>query len=97
MTSCKPVSTPVDVKCRMDADGTTIDDATHYRQLASALQYLTIMHPDIAFAVHQICLHMHDPRVSHLVSLKRIMRYVRGTPSLGPHLRASCKPEHHCI
>jgi hypothetical protein len=32
---------------------------------------------------------MHDPRASHLALLKRVLRYVRGTTSLGLHLRAS--------
>jgi hypothetical protein len=44
------------------------------------LQYLTFTRPDIAYAVQQVCLHMHDPRDSHLTAMKRIVRYLRGTP-----------------
>jgi hypothetical protein len=54
MTSCKPVATPIDAKGKLDATGVTIDDATSYRQLARALQYLTVTRPDIAFAVQQV-------------------------------------------
>jgi hypothetical protein len=50
---------------------------------------LTMTRPDIAFAVQQVCLHMHDPRAPHLALLKRILRYVRGTSSHGLHLHAS--------
>ncbi|XP_071739527.1 acyl-coenzyme A oxidase 3, peroxisomal-like [Rutidosis leptorrhynchoides] len=32
------------------------------------------MRPDIAYAVQQICLFMHDPREQHLSALKRILR-----------------------
>lgn len=32
---------------------------------------------------------MHDPRESHLIALKRILRYVRGTLDLGLHIRHS--------
>ncbi len=32
---------------------------------------------------------MHDPRDSHLATLKRILRYVRGTLDLGVHIRRS--------
>ncbi|WVZ88619.1 hypothetical protein U9M48_035119, partial [Paspalum notatum var. saurae] len=39
--------------------------------------HLTMTRPDIAHAVQQICLHMHDPRHSHLALLKRTLRYVR--------------------
>jgi hypothetical protein len=47
------------------------------------LQYLTFTRPDIAYAVQQVCLHMHDPRESHLTAMKRILRYLRGTPDYG--------------
>jgi hypothetical protein len=47
------------------------------------LQYLTFTRPDIAYAVQQVCLHMHDPRDSHLTAMKRILRYLRGTPDYG--------------
>lgn len=89
MSTCHPVSTPVDCKGKLPADGAAIDDAKSYRSLAGALQYLTVTHPDLAFAVQQACLHMHDPRAPHLALLKRILRYVRGTTPLGLHLRAS--------
>jgi hypothetical protein len=60
-----------------------------FRSLARALQYLTFTRPDIAYAVKQICLHMHDPGEPHLAALKRIFRYVRGTLHLGLQLRPS--------
>lgn len=89
MTSCKPVGTPMDAKGKLSAEGDAIDDAKSYRSLVGALQYLTVTHPDIAFAVQQTCLFMHDPRAPHLALLKRILRYVRGTTSHGLLLRAS--------
>ena len=45
--------------------------------------------PDLAHPVQQVCLHMHDPRLSHLALLKRVLRYVRGTTSFGIELHAS--------
>jgi hypothetical protein len=32
--------------------------------------------PNIAYAVHQICLHMHDPWEPHLTAMKRTLRYL---------------------
>ena len=62
MRDCKPCSTPVDTHSKLSvADGTSVSDPTHYRSIAGALQYLTITRPDIAYAVQQVCLHMHDP------------------------------------
>lgn len=63
--------------------GTPVADATLYRSLAGALQYLTFTRPDIAYAVQQVCLFMHDPRAVHFNALKRILRYLKGTADLG--------------
>ena len=61
MADCKPVSTPVDCNPKLSADGAPVQDATDFRSLAGALQYLTFTRPDIAYAVQQVCLYMHDP------------------------------------
>lgn len=61
MAGCKPVTTPIDAKGKLSADGAAIDDVTTYRSLAGALQYLTVTRPNIAFTIQQTCLHMHDP------------------------------------
>ena len=63
-------------------------NATQYRSLAGALQYLTLTRPDLAYAVQQVCLFMHDPREPHLALLKRILRYVKGTLFTGLHIGA---------
>ena len=90
MAECKPCSTPVDTNPNVSAaQGAPVADASDFRSLAGALQYLTFTRPDIAYAVQQICLHMHDPREPHLAALKRILRYVRGTLHLGLLLRPS--------
>jgi hypothetical protein len=66
--------------------GAPVTDATQYRSLAGALQYLTLTRPDLAYAVQQVCLFMHDPREPHLAMLKRVLRYVKGTLSTGLHI-----------
>ncbi|KAJ9565218.1 hypothetical protein OSB04_001184 [Centaurea solstitialis] len=89
MVSCNPCSTPADTKTKLAVDGEPVPDPTLYRSLAGALQYLTFTRPDIAYAVQQVCLFMHDPRIPHLNALKRILRYLKGTLSHGLHLKAS--------
>jgi hypothetical protein len=93
MSECKPCSTPVDVHSKLSADGPPVVDSTQYRSLAGALQYLTFTRPDIAFAIQQVCLYMHDPREPNLAALKRILRYLRGTLSLGLTMRRSSPTE----
>jgi hypothetical protein len=81
MTDCKPCSTPVDLKAKLAVDsGPPVRDSSQFRSIAGALQYWTFTRPNIAYAIQQVCLHMHDPRESHLTAMKRILRYLRGTP-----------------
>jgi hypothetical protein len=90
MSACKPCSTPVDTNPKLSAaTGALLEKqhATDFRSLAGAHQYLTFTRPDIAYAVQQVCLHMHAPREPHLAALKRIMRYICGTLHLGLLLR----------
>ena len=89
MAECHSTSTPVDTRAKLSAtDGAPVADATQYRSLAGALQYLTLTRPDLAYAVQQVCLFMHDPREPYLALLKRILRYVKGTLSTGLHIGA---------
>jgi len=93
MAECKPCSTPVDTNPKLSVDGPRVQDATDFRSLAGALQWLTFTRPDIAYAVQQVCLHMHDPREPHLAALKRILRYIRGTLHLGLLIHPSAQAE----
>jgi hypothetical protein len=94
MSNCKPVATPVEVKSNPSAtDGQAFSDASWYRSMAGALQYLTLTRPDIAYAVQQVCLHMHAPRDCHAAMLKRVLRYLKGTIDYGLHLLAAAKPQ----
>lgn len=90
MSHCSPSPTPVDIKPKLSASNDVpFDDSTKYRQLAGALQYFTFTRPYISYAVQQVCLHMHDPRIEHMTALKRILRYVQGSIDLCLHLYKS--------
>jgi hypothetical protein len=72
-----------------DNSGPPVANTSQFQSIAGALQYLTFTRPDIAYAVQQICLHMHDPREPHLTVIKRILHYLRGTPDFGLLLHRS--------
>ncbi|KAL8160895.1 hypothetical protein V2J09_012384 [Rumex salicifolius] len=83
-SSCNPCRTPVDTNPKLSSNaGEAVADPTEYRSLAGSLQYLCFTRPDICYAVQQCCLHLHDPRGEHLLALKRILRYIKGTSQLG--------------
>jgi len=87
MSSCKPVSTLLDTEARLSGiSGNPYHDPSKYQSLAGALQFLTFIIQDISYAVQQVCLFLHDPRMQDMIALKRIVRYIKGTITHSLHL-----------
>ncbi|KAG8482737.1 hypothetical protein CXB51_024348 [Gossypium anomalum] len=90
MTDAKSVHTPmVSLSILSKDEGERLADPIEYRSLAGALQYVVLTRPDIAYAVNRVCQFMHAPTKVHMVALKRILRYLRGTLSHGLVFRRS--------
>jgi hypothetical protein len=90
MTDYNLCTTPVGLQAKLaDDSGPPVADVSQFRSIAGALQYLTFTRPNIAYAIQQICLHMNDPREPHLTAMKRILRYLHGTPDFGLLRRSS--------
>lgn len=92
MSNCKPVSTPMSASEKLsvnDGEPLSPEDATKYRSIVGALQYLTLTRPDIAFSVIKICQFLHCPTSVHWTAVKRILRYVHQTLHLGIRFRRS--------
>jgi hypothetical protein len=87
MAECHSTSTPVDSRAKLSAtEGAPVANPAAYPSLAGSLQYLTLTCPDLAYAVQQACLFMHDSREPHLALIKLILRYVKSTLSAGLHI-----------
>ena len=69
-------------KLTADLTGTSVDPS-NYRGMIGSLLYLTTCRPDIMFATSMCARYQADPKESHLTAVKRIFRYLKGTPSLG--------------
>ena len=89
MLSCKLVDTPISASKATIMPDPLFSDATRFRQLVGALQYLTFTRPDICFAINRVCQFMHAPTESHWAAVKRILRYLRGTASHGLYITRS--------
>jgi len=84
MARCSPVSTPMEPGTKLSKfDGGDHVDANKYRSLVGSLRYLTSTRPDLLLSVGIVSRYMEEPTYTHWRALKRILRYVRGTTSLG--------------
>jgi Reverse transcriptase (RNA-dependent DNA polymerase) len=79
-----PAKTPISTATKLDLDpkGKKVDSST-YRGMVGSLLYLTASRPDIMFATCLCARFQADPKESHLIAIKRIFRYLKGTPNLG--------------
>ncbi|KAK8942719.1 hypothetical protein KSP39_PZI008773 [Platanthera zijinensis] len=75
-----PMGTNVPI-CKDDA-GKPVDE-TLYRGIVGSLLYLTASRPDIMYATCVCARYQACPKESHYTAVKRILRYLKGTPNLG--------------
>jgi histone deacetylase 1/2 len=86
MSQCKPVNSPMSTSEKLSRyEGSILGpkDATNYRSVVGALQYLTLTRPDISFAVNKVCQFLHAPTTVHWAAVKRILRYLKQTTNVG--------------
>jgi hypothetical protein len=85
MEDSTPYSTPICVNHNLgpDLDSEEDVDPTQYRAMIGSLMYLTASRPDIMFAVCLCARFQANPKQSHMIAVKRILRYLKGKPKLG--------------
>ena len=89
LTNVKPYKFPMDTKANLhlDPEGKEADQKL-YRSMIGSLLYLCASRPDIMFSVGMCARFQSSPRESHETAVKRILRYLAGTPNFGlwyPH------------
>jgi len=84
MEACKAATTPMSTNCHLGADeaGPEVDQ-TMYRGLRGSLLYLIASKPNIMFVVCLCARFQSCPKESHLKVLKRILKYLKCTISMG--------------
>ena len=84
LESAKTSKTPMATTTKLDKDeqGTSVDIKL-YRSMIGSLLYLTASRPDIMFCVCLCARFQSCPKESHLVAVKRIIRYLKGTIEMG--------------
>lgn len=84
MSDCKPVSTPIENRLRLQRGDESKRTNKPYRELVGCLVYVTLTtRPDLSAAVNYYSQFQSCPTDEHWGHLKRVLRYIRGTLDLG--------------
>ena len=84
MDNSKPYSTLMSTSTKLDKDeGGKCVDSKLYKSMIGSLLYLTASRLDIMFIVCLCARYQSCPKESHLLTVKRIFRYLKDTPCLG--------------
>ena len=67
------------LKLLSDASSKPVDDTMYRQIMIGSLMYLINTRPDIFFCVNTLSQFLIDPRNVHLITVKHILRYLRGT------------------
>ncbi|XP_066334417.1 uncharacterized mitochondrial protein AtMg00810-like [Miscanthus floridulus] len=80
MADCMPCATSMAERLKLSKASTAVKvDGTLYQSIIDGLCYLVHTRPDIAFAMGYISCFMEDPQEDHWATVKRLLRYVKGT------------------
>nr|AAV31277.1 putative polyprotein [Oryza sativa Japonica Group] len=84
LEDAKPIKTPMATNGHLDLDeGGKPVDLKLYRSMIGSLLYLTVSRPDIMFSVCMCARFQAAPKECHLVAVKRILRYLKHSSTIG--------------
>jgi hypothetical protein len=85
MEYCKLVITsPMQTSCKLRKDDDSkYTDKRKYRSMIGSLLYVTTSRPDVMQAVGQVARFQEAPNESHVLAVKSIFRYLKGTKDFG--------------
>jgi hypothetical protein len=83
LENAKPIKTPMATNGHLNLDeGGTMVDQKLYRSIIGSLLYITTSRPDVMFSVCMCARFQASPREIHLKATKRILRYLKYTPTM---------------
>ena len=91
MWGCNAVHVPMDQGLKLSKAEEEGVNEKEFRRNIGCLCYLIHTRPDLAQSVGVLSRYMHDPKTSHGAALKQVLRYLRGTCSLGLHFERGNK------
>jgi Asp-tRNA(Asn)/Glu-tRNA(Gln) amidotransferase C subunit len=77
---CKPVTTPMQTSCKLRKDDDSKStDQRQYKSMIGRLLYVTTSRLDVMQALGKVACFQATPKERHVVAVKRIFRYLKGT------------------
>ena len=84
MEDCKPVITPMITSCKLSKDNESKEvDQRLYRSVIGILLYVTTSRLNVMQVVGQVARFQATPKETHVLAVKRIFRYLKGTTDFG--------------
>lgn len=94
MTEANSVDNPsASTRSNRDDSEDFLDKGLYRRAVGSLLYASTMTRIDIAYAVNVVSRYMSDPKVDDWTAVKRILRYLQGTPQHGLYFSGGCTKE----
>ncbi|XP_050915482.1 secreted RxLR effector protein 161-like [Lathyrus oleraceus] len=81
-SSHKRTHAPTQLKLTKDEKGVNMDQSL-YKSMVGSLLYLIASRPDITFSVGVCDRYQYEPKMSHIIQVKRILKYINGTSNYG--------------
>ena len=86
MTDYKPKDTPMDSKVKLEPNPNQAnkEEINLFQQIIGCLLFLTLAtRPDICYAVIKLARFASNPSAYHMIALKNVLRYLKGSKKLG--------------
>ena len=97
LLNSKSIETLMDPNVKLQhSQGEFLSDPEKYKRLVGKLNYLTVTHLDISFAISVVSQFLNSPCVDHLNTVTCILKYIKGSPRKGllyghnDHIRVVC-------
>lgn len=83
MSDCKPISTPMEIKLKLEKGDDSEASTKPYRELIGCLMYVTLTtRPDLAAATNYFSRFQSNSTDEYFMYAKRILKYIKGTLDL---------------
>lgn len=77
------IDTPIERGIKLSDKSDLLKDQGRYKRLVGRLIYLTMLRPDITYAVHVLSQSMHQLRKAYMEAAMRVVHYLKNAPSQG--------------